>query len=56
MLIQGQVYKGHAVVVLDDPEYTEDVFARLRPTAPEWLPTWLNGKLVVITVIPERAG
>lgn len=50
MLIQGETYSGHAVVVLDDPAYVEDVFSRLRPTAPEWLPAWLNGKLVVITI------
>ncbi len=49
MLIRGEVIKGHAVVVLDNPGYTHDVFSRLRPTAPAWLPDWLNGKLVVIT-------
>ena len=26
------------------------VFLKLRPTAPKWLPAWLNGKLVVITL------
>lgn len=50
MLIQGQKLTGHATTILDDPEYTEDVFSRLRPTAPDWLPDWLNGKLVVITL------
>ena len=50
MLIRGQDYSGHARVVLDDPQYKEDVFSRLRPTVPEWLPDWLNGKLVVITL------
>ena len=29
----------------------DDVFARLRPAAPEWLPDWLNGKLVVISLM-----
>ena len=48
MLIRGQEYSGHAKVVLDDPMFKEDVFSRLRPTVPEWLPDWLNGKLVVI--------
>ena len=48
MLIQGETLTGHARVVLDDPAYTADVFSRLRPTAPAWLPDWLNGKLVVI--------
>lgn len=53
MLIQGQRLRGHAQVVLDDPEYVVDVFARLRPKAPSWLPLWLNGKLVVITLQPD---
>ena len=51
MLIQGEVFKGHGVVVLDDQAYVDEVFSRLRPTAPEWLPDWLNGKLVVITIV-----
>jgi len=50
MFIKGRQYRGHAVAVLDDPAYTDDVFSRLRPTAPEWLPRWANGKLVVITL------
>ncbi len=50
MFIQGQQLFGHAVTVLDDPDYTADVFSRLRPTVPGWLPDWLNGKLVVITL------
>lgn len=48
--IRGQTLTGHATVVLDDPAYTHDVFSRLRPTAPAWLPDWLNGKLVVISL------
>ena len=43
MFIQGERHYGHAKAVLDDPDYTADVFARLRPTAPAWLPAWLNG-------------
>lgn len=53
MLIRGEVLKGTARVVLNDPTYTSDVFARLRPKAPGWLPVWLNGKLVVITLQSE---
>ncbi|MEM8769292.1 MAG: hypothetical protein AAGE43_17775 [Pseudomonadota bacterium] len=49
MIIRGEQSTGHAIAVLDDPAYTADIFSRLRPTAPEWLPDWLNGKLVVIT-------
>jgi hypothetical protein len=48
--IRGAVMTGHAVVVLDQPDYVKDVFARLRPNVPEWLPDWLNGKLVEITL------
>lgn len=55
MLIQGQSYTGHGVVVLDNQAYVDEVFSRLRPTAPEWLPDWLNGKLVVITIDSEAA-
>lgn len=55
MLIQGETYTGLAVVVLDDPTYVEDVFSRLRPTAPDWLPAWLTGKLVVITIATPAA-
>tara|TARA_B100001964_G_scaffold215058_1_gene253174 strand:- start:360 stop:794 length:435 start_codon:yes stop_codon:yes gene_type:complete len=50
LLIRGRSLKGNAVVVLDDPEYTHEVFARLRPKAPAWLPDWLNGKLIVISL------
>lgn len=48
LLIRGQQYRGYARTVLDDPAYKEEIFARLRPAAPEWLPDWLNGKLIVI--------
>ena len=50
VLIRGESLTGHAMVVLDDPAYVEDVFSRLRPAVPDWLPDWLNGKLVVITL------
>lgn len=39
-------------VVLDDPEYTRDLFSRLRPSAPKWLPDWLNAYLIVIDLEP----
>ncbi len=54
MLIRGKTYTGHARVILDDPDYTADVFSRLRPAAPEWLPDWLNGKLVEIRLEEDR--
>ena len=50
MLIQGQRLSGHARVVLDDQAYVDEIFARLRPKAPSWLPAWLNAKLLVITL------
>jgi hypothetical protein len=50
LVIKGEKLTGSATVVLNDPEYTDEVFARLRPTAPEWLPDWLNGKLVIISL------
>ena len=48
MLIQGEVLAGHATVLLDDQEFIDAVFSRLRPTVPEWLPDWANGKLVIV--------
>ena len=48
LLIQGDKLAGMAATVRDDPAYVDDVFSRLRPTVPEWLPDWLNGILVVI--------
>lgn len=50
MLVRGEPLSGTARAVLDDPDYTRSVFARLRPTAPAWLPDWLNGKLIEIRV------
>ena len=50
MLIQGQRLTGFAKVELDDRAYIDEVFARLRPKVPSWLPDWLNGKLVVVTL------
>ena len=48
MFIRGETIDGKARVVFDDPEYTREIFKRLRPNAPAWLPDWLNGYLVVI--------
>ena len=50
MLIGGHTYKGVAELAADDPAYVRDVFSRLRPTTPDWLPSWLNAQLVVITL------
>ncbi len=48
LLVQGEMLEGHATVELEDQAFIDDVFSRLRPTAPEWLPDWANGKLVII--------
>ena len=38
VLIRGETLTGLAQVVLDEPDYTHEVFGRLRPTVPGWLP------------------
>ncbi len=48
LLTEGEVLTGHATVALRDQEFIDDVFSRLRPTVPEWLPDWANGKLVIV--------
>ena len=53
MLIKNESFSGHGRVVLDNQEYVDQVFARLRPKAPSWLPAWLNGKLVVIELTAQ---
>ena len=49
MLIRGRAMSGYAVAITDDPAYTHDIFRRLRPKVPAWLPDWLNGVLIEIT-------
>ena len=56
MEINDRIVTGTGVVILDDAARVDDVFSRLRPTAPEWLPRALNGKLVEITPDTERRG
>ena len=48
VLIRGETFTGRAHVVFDDPGFKADVFSRLRPTVPSWLPAWLDAHLVVI--------
>ena len=48
--IRGETLPGRARVVFDDPDYKRDVFARLRPNVPKWLPAWLDAQLVVIVL------
>ena len=56
MEINDRIVTGTGVVILDDPARVDDIFSRLRPTVPEWLPRALNGKLVEITPDTERRG
>ncbi len=48
VFIQGEAFTGRARTVMDDPAYTREVFERLRPNVPKWLPDWLNAYLIVI--------
>ena len=48
LFIKGEEHAGIAHTVLDDPEFTRDVFQRLRPNVPKWLPDWLDAYLIVI--------
>ena len=50
MLIRGETYHGRGELAPDDPAFIEDVFSRLRPTTPDWLPSVLTAKLIVITL------
>ena len=51
MFIRGKRINGYAKLVLDRPDYVAEIFERLRPKVPSWLPSWLNGKLIVIEII-----
>ena len=48
VLIRGETFAGRARVSFDDTEFKTNVFSRLRPTVPRWLPGWLDAQLVVI--------
>ncbi|MCY4026066.1 MAG: hypothetical protein OXH75_07090 [Acidobacteria bacterium] len=54
--IRGEALGGHARAIENDPARTHDVFARLRPTVPSWLPDWLNGVLVEIRLDVESTA
>ncbi|MGA1188811.1 MAG: hypothetical protein ACO3UV_05535 [Pseudomonadales bacterium] len=54
LFIQGEQIEGHATVILDDPARVKDVFSRLRPTVPKWLPDQLNGKLVEVSALEGK--
>ena len=48
MWIKGNEFKGRALVKLGDSVTKDRVFPIIRPRVPEWLPDFLNAKLVVI--------
>jgi hypothetical protein len=48
VVILGDTLQGQASAIESDPERTREVFSRLRPSAPSWLPDWMNGVLVEI--------
>ena len=48
LLIKGDKFAGIARAVAGQPEYTKEVFKRLRPDVPKWIPSWLSGVLIVI--------
>ncbi len=45
VLIRGQTYHGHIRAVLDDPQRREEVFAKLRPSAPLFFGTMIEIRL-----------
>jgi len=53
LLIKGQVFLGQARAIVDQPQLTRDVFKRLRPALPGWVPDFLSGVLVKIELDPE---
>ena len=50
VLVRGETLSGRARAVLDDPDYTQRVFAKLRPNAIEGF-----GTLVEIRLEPTPA-
>ena len=48
MWIKGAEFKGRARVKLGESETKDRVFPTIRPRVPEWIPDFLNAKLVVI--------
>ena len=51
VFIKGQEYAGRARTILDDPGHTREIFERLRPNVPRWIPDWADAYLVVIDIV-----
>ena len=54
LLIRGETLTGRARAILNDQARTKEVFTRLRPTAPTWLPGRMGGVLVEIALDSEE--
>lgn len=50
LFIQGRSYAAQGRAVLDDNAYRDEVFSRLRPTVPGWVPEFIKGTLLVFTL------
>ena len=48
MWIKGDEFKGLARVKLGESQTKDRVFPTIRPRVPEWIPDFLNAKLVII--------
>ena len=51
--IKGNEFRGLATVKLEDRATKDRVFPIIRPRVPEWLPDFLNAKLVVIQLYDQ---
>lgn len=55
LLVRGNTLRGTARAVLDDPEYTRDVFKRLRPNALEGFGTLVEVQLDEASSDPPKS-
>ena len=53
MWIKGNEFRGLATVKLGESETKDRVFPTIRPRVPEWLPDFLNSKLVVVQLYDQ---
>lgn len=48
LLVRGDTLTGKARAIEGAPDFTREVFDRLRPDVPKWLPAWADAVLVEI--------